>query len=83
MVTSILGILIAPIIVFMIFVAPLWVVLHYRHRDRAGQGVSTEDQNKINQLRQLAEKMEERVITLENILDSEQPDWRNKSSGGR
>jgi len=40
-----------------------------------------EDQQKIDQLRQLAEKMEERVIALENILDSEQPDWRNKLSG--
>jgi phage shock protein B len=78
MITSILGILVAPIIVFMIFVAPLWVILHYRHRNKAEQGLRTGDQDKIEQLRQLAEKMEERVITLENILDSEQPDWRNK-----
>lgn len=78
MVTSILGILIAPIICFLIFVAPLWIILHYRHRNRAVQGLRTEDQDKIEQLRRLAEKMEERVITLENILDSEQPDWRNK-----
>lgn len=78
MITSILGILMAPVIFFLVFVAPLWVILHYRHRNKAVQGLRTEDQDKIEQLRRLAEKMEERVITLENILDSEQPDWRNK-----
>ena len=78
MMTSILGILIAPIIIFLIFVAPIWIILHYRHRNKAAQGLGTADQNKIEQLQKLAEKMEERVITLESILDSEQPDWRNK-----
>ena len=77
-IASILGILITPIIFFLIFVAPIWVILHYRHRNKAAQGLGTTDQNKIDQLQKLAEKMEERVIALESILDSEHPDWRNK-----
>ena len=75
---SILGILITPIILFMIFVAPIWVILHYRHRNRTEQGLDVAEQNKIDKLQKLAEKMEERVVTLESILDSEHPDWRNK-----
>jgi phage shock protein B len=77
-IVSILGILITPIILFMIFVAPIWVILHYRHRNRAVQGLDATEQSKIDKLQQLAVKMEERVITLESILDSENPDWRNK-----
>ena len=76
--TSILGILIAPIIIFLIFVAPLWVILHYRHRDKAMHGSGPADQGKVDQLQQLADKMEQRINTLETILDSENPDWRNK-----
>jgi len=77
MMTSIMGILVAPIICFMIFVAPIWVILHYRHQGKAAQGLGTADQSKIEQLQKLADKMEERIITLESILDSEHPDWRN------
>ena len=75
---SFLDILQVPMILFMVVVAPIWVVLHYRQRDRTVQELGTKDQSKIDELQQLAEKMEERLITLENILDSEHPDWRNK-----
>ncbi len=77
-IAPILGILITPVILFMIFVAPIWIILHYRHRARATQGLGTADQNKMQQLQKLAEKMEERVIALESILDNEDPNWRDK-----
>lgn len=65
-----------PIVLFLIFVAPLWLILHYRDkRRREADGVRHADADSIS-LQQYAEKLEQRVEALETILDSEVPGWR-------
>ena len=61
-------ILVAPFILFMIFVAPLWLILHYRSKKQVSQGLSEHE----------PEKMADRVETLEALLDQESPQWRQK-----
>ncbi|WP_159738853.1 envelope stress response membrane protein PspB [Vibrio atypicus] len=67
-----------PLIVFLIFVAPLWLVLHYRSKKRAAGGLSEEDFQRLQSLSERAEQMQRRVNTLERILDSESPEWRRR-----
>ncbi|MCF1456795.1 MAG: envelope stress response membrane protein PspB [Shewanella sp.] len=73
-----LDLLIAPIILFMIFVAPIWLILHYRSKRQVSQGLTDEEFEQLNQLVHQAEKMNQRIATLESILDSESPEWRNR-----
>jgi phage shock protein B len=70
--------LIAPIIIFLVVVAPIWLVLHYRSKRQLSQGFSEEEYNQLSELSELADKMTDRIKTLEAILDVETPDWRNK-----
>lgn len=77
-VDAIVGILVTPLILFMIFVAPIWVILHYRSKRKIGQGLSAEETAELQNLAQQAEKMRERILSLESILDAESPQWRNK-----
>ena len=72
------GIFVAPLIVFMVIVAPIWIVMHYRTAGKKAVGLSTDDQNSLNELTDIAEKMEQRITTLEAILDTETPEWRSK-----
>ncbi|GAB2663519.1 envelope stress response membrane protein PspB [Vibrio panuliri] len=65
-----------PLIVFMIFVAPLWLILHYRSQRKTSSGLSQEDYQRLEQLSERAESMQKRVDTLERILDAESPNWR-------
>lgn len=65
-----------PLTVFLIFVAPLWLFLHYRSKKYASAGLSTEDLIRLEELSNKAESMKARVETLERILDSESPTWR-------
>jgi phage shock protein B len=65
-----------PFILFMIFVAPIWVIMHYRSKNKMGQGLSDQELAQLNDLAQRAEKMADRVKTLEAILDAESPTWR-------
>lgn len=76
---GIFGILLAPIIIFMIFVAPIWLILHYRSKKHATQGLSSQEQAALKEMSIKAEVMSERIETLEAILDKEAPDWRQKA----
>jgi len=63
---------------FAIFIAPLWMILHYSTKRKMAQGLSSEDEKMLSELWQLANRMESRLNTLETILDSESPGWRDK-----
>ncbi|WP_448566511.1 envelope stress response membrane protein PspB [Thalassotalea ganghwensis] len=67
-----------PVIIFMGLVAPIWLILHYRSKRQISQGFSEEDYHKLTELSELADKMADRIKTLEAILDAETPDWRTK-----
>ncbi|WP_076418179.1 envelope stress response membrane protein PspB [Colwellia sp. UCD-KL20] len=71
-------ILVAPIIIFMLVVAPIWLVLHYKSKRQISQGLTTEEYTQLSELSELADKMTDRIKTLEAILDAETPDWRTK-----
>jgi len=71
-------IIVAPVIVFMVIVAPIWLVLHYRSKRQISQGFSEEEYTQLSDLSELADKMADRIKTLEAILDAETPDWRTK-----
>lgn len=68
----------APLVVFFIFVAPLWLFLHYRSKKHTATGLSSQDLGKLEQLSQRADKLKQRVSHLESVLDSETPDWRRR-----
>ncbi|CAM3617527.1 envelope stress response membrane protein PspB [Vibrio aquimaris] len=67
-----------PLVVFLIFVAPLWLILHYRSKKKTAGGLSEDDFNRLQALSEKAEQMQKRVDTLERILDTETPNWRRR-----
>lgn len=71
--------LIPIIAILCIFVACPWLFLHYSTRRRETQGLSREDEKMLEDLWQLANRMERRVESLETILDAKAPNWREKS----
>ena len=73
-----MDLLIAPIILFMVVVAPIWLVLHYRSKRQVSQGLTEDEFEQLNNLVRQAEKMNQRIETLESILDSESPEWRSR-----
>jgi len=76
---EVVGIIVAPIIIFMIFVAPIWLIMHYRSKRQISQGLSEREIADLNELAHKAEVLGDRVKTLEAILDAEAPEWRNRA----
>ncbi len=75
---DVLGILLVPVILFMVVVAPIWLVMHYRSKRRAQAALSGEERAELERLTDLADRMGERIETLEAILDAETPGWRRR-----
>lgn len=76
--STVVALLATPLIIFMVLVAPMWLVLHYRSKRQISQGLSQQEREELEHLAQQAQKMSVRIHTLEQILDSESPNWRNR-----
>ena len=67
-----------PTVLFVLIVAPTWIYMHYRSKQRAQGALSENEREELESLNLQAERMIERIDTLEAILDSETPGWRNR-----
>ncbi|QUM76091.1 envelope stress response membrane protein PspB [Moritella sp. 24] len=67
-----------PLTVFLVFVAPLWLILAYRSKRQTNQGLSKKDQANLETLISRTEQLQDRIISLELILDEESPKWRER-----
>jgi phage shock protein B len=67
-----------PLIVFMVIVAPLWIIIHYTMRWRSTRTLSADDEKILADLWESVPRMEGRIKNLERILDAEVPHWREQ-----
>lgn len=67
------------IVLFMTIIAPLWIIFHFITRNREMNRLKPEDEKMLSELWDNARRMEERIHTLERILESEAPGWRSKT----
>jgi phage shock protein B len=70
--------LFVPTVLFMVVVAPIWIVMHYRSVNRSSRSLNEEDRQRIEDMLVTVDRLTERIGTLESILDDEHPDWRQK-----
>ncbi|EPF2954755.1 TPA: envelope stress response membrane protein PspB [Escherichia coli] len=61
----------------MLFVLPIWLWLHYSNRSSRGE-LAQSEQQRLVELNQDAQRMRERIQALEDILDAEHPNWRDR-----
>ena len=71
--------LFVPMVLFMVIVAPIWIVMHYRSVNRSSSQLSEEDQQALEDLLVAVDQMAERIDSLESILEADHPDWREAS----
>jgi len=58
---------------------PLWLIFHYVTKWKSAKGLSAEDEKMLSEVWESTNKMEDRIKTLERILDIEAPNWRSRS----
>ncbi len=79
-----MGILNVPLILLLSVVLPIWIFFHYVTKWKqmkqagAGDGQTVVDRKELLRLRKVAVTLEERIESLETILDAEAPEGRQK-----
>jgi phage shock protein B len=58
---------------------PLWIVFHYLTKMKTSKGLTVEDEKMLSEVWESTNRMEDRIKTLERILDIEAPNWRGRS----
>ncbi|MBJ38683.1 MAG: envelope stress response membrane protein PspB [Gammaproteobacteria bacterium] len=75
--------LFVPVVIFMVVVAPIWIIFHYKSKGRVSHGLNAADRAELDEMVVVANKMAARIETLEAILDVESPGWREKPAERR
>ncbi len=73
-----MGLIFVLLVLFLVIVAPIWLILHYATRNSASRRISTKDEAMLEELHEMARKMEDRMHTLERIIDADNPNWRSR-----
>lgn len=64
------------IIVPMIFIGLPWLILHYMTRWKTAATITTDDEGLLDELYQLARRLDERMDTVERLVASDNPDFK-------
>lgn len=66
------------VVLFLIIALPLFIVLHFVTKWKQSREISADDEQLLEELWELSQRLEDRLHTLERILDDELPSWRSK-----
>jgi phage shock protein B len=68
--------IIALPIVAILFVGFPWVLFHYITKWKTAKTLTSEDENLLDELHELARRLDDRMVTIERIVQAENPHWR-------
>ena len=57
---------------------PIWIIFHYITKWKQMKGITPEDEASLGDLRTAADRLEDRLRTMERIMDDEVADWRSR-----
>ena len=67
----------APIIIVgMLFLGLPWIIFHYVTKWKSAATLTTEDENLLDELHDMARRLDERICSIERIMTAENPNWR-------
>ena len=69
--------LIPIVAVLSIFIGLPWIIFHYITRWKTAATLTTEDENLLDELHDLARRLDDRMCTIERIVQAENPNWRS------
>ena len=72
-------IILVPMTLFLTVVVPIWIVFHYITIWRREKRQRRQEKTSYLDLQAQAERMEDRLDSIESILDADAPQWRSRS----
>lgn len=69
-------VLLPVLIVGMLFIGFPWLILHYITQWRRARGLSIEDEQLLDDLHDMARRLDGRLDSIERIVTADNPNWR-------
>jgi phage shock protein B len=70
------GIIVPIIIVPILFIGLPWLVFHYITRWKTAATLTNDDERLMEELYDLARRLDDRMCSIERIMTAENPNWR-------
>lgn len=69
-------VLIPVTVVAILFIGLPWIIFHYITKWKSQATLTREDENLLDELHDLARRLDERMCSIERIMTVENPNWR-------
>jgi phage shock protein B len=68
---------VAIVIVGMLFIGLPGIILHYLTKWKSQTGISSQDEALLDDLHDLARRLDQRIETVERIIAADNPNWKD------
>lgn len=65
------------IVIPVLFIALPWLILHYMTKWKTAATLTTDDESLLDELYQLARRLEDRMDTVERLVASDNPEFKS------
>jgi phage shock protein B len=76
-------ILIPLIVMPVLFIGFPWLIFHYITKWKQAKTLTSSDERLLDELNDVARRLDDRMCTIERIMTAENPDWRQHCLPGR
>lgn len=76
-------VLIPAIAIAVLFIGFPWLVFHYITKWKQAKTLTSSDEQLLDEMHELARRLDDRVCTIERIMTAENPNWRQQCLPGR
>ncbi|HWJ59659.1 MAG TPA: envelope stress response membrane protein PspB [Sphingomicrobium sp.] len=76
-------VLIPLIAITTLFIGFPWLIFHYITKWKQAKTLTTSDEKLLDELHEVARRLDDRVCTIERIMTAENPNWRQQCLPGR
>ena len=72
-----IGLFLGGLAIVSLFMVLPWLVFHYVTQWKKNATLTREDENLLDELHDLARRLDERMCSIERIMSAENPNWRS------
>ena len=73
---NIFGMMVGGLAIVVLFIGLPWLIFHYVTKWKSQATLTAEDENLLDELHEMARRLDDRVATVERIMTAENPNWR-------
>lgn len=70
-------VLVPIMVVGMLFIGLPWLIFHYVTRWKSAATLTSEDEKLLDEMHEMARRLDDRLQTIERIMTAENPAWRS------